>query len=175
MRPPALVSQLLLSVYPATKYLTFGYWIYLVPQYKPKSVLMLGYADGTVAGLIRLLYGDIEITGVDIEPLKDNKYDVNFIRADAREYVKTCGQFDTVIVDMFLKDSSDVCDFVLTNEFANNLIRIANYIIINTLKEPNLSAYSHLRKMGVNKPSGLSNLIHYFQVSPIPDLHPYRK
>ena len=36
------------SVLPPTKYLTFGPWIYLVPQYKPENVLILGYAGGTV-------------------------------------------------------------------------------------------------------------------------------
>ncbi len=164
-----------LSVYPPTKYLTFGVWIYMVPQYKPESVLMLGYADGTVAGLIRLLYGDVPITGVDIKPLKDNKYGVNFVQMDGQEYVKTCGHFDTVIIDMFPGDESNICGFITSKEFANALTRVANYIIINTLKEPDLSAYNHLRRIGVNKPSGLSNLIHYFQVNPIPDLHPYRK
>ena len=163
-----------MSVYPATKYLTFGVWIYLVPQYKPKNVLVLGYADGTVAGLIRLLYGDVPITGVDIEPLLDNKYGVTFVQQDAKEYVKNCEKFDTVIVDCFNGPDSDPCGFITSKEFADNLTKIANYIIINTLKEPDLSAYSHLRRIGVNKPSGLSNLIYYYVVNKIEDLHPYK-
>lgn len=160
------------SVYPPTKYLTFGVWIYLVPQYKPESVLMLGYADGTAAGLIRLLYGDVPITGVDIEPC-ENRYGVEFIQADAFEFVKTCGKYDCVIVDCFQSDA-DPCGFITSKEFADNLTRIANYIIINTLKEPDLSAYSHLRRIGINKPSGLSNLVYYYEVNKIPDLHPYK-
>jgi hypothetical protein len=161
-----------LSVYPPTKYLTFGVWIYLVPQYKPESVLMLGYADGTAAGLIRLLYGDVKITGVDIAPLLDNKYGVEFIQADANEFVKTCGHYDTVIVDCFNGDCP--CKFITDKEFADNLIRIADYIIINTLKNADMSAYSKLRKIGVNKPTGLANLIYYYEVNRIPDLHPYK-
>lgn len=163
------------SVYPPTKYLTFAPWIYMVPQYKPESVLMLGYADGSTAGLIRLLYGDVPITGVDIDPLIENRYGVNFIQMDAKEYVKTCGKFDTVIIDMFPKDGWEICDFITTKEFADNLAKIANYIIINTLRNPDLSAYSHLRRIGVNKASGCSNMIYYFVVNEIPDLHPYRK
>lgn len=158
------------SVYPPTKYLTFGPWIYMVPQYKPESVLMLGYADGTVAGLIRLLYGNVPITGVDIEPLVENRYGVDFIQADAQEYIKTCRSFDTVIVDMFPKDSFKICESVTSKEFVQNLTKIANYIIVNTLGEPDMSAYDHLKKVGVNKPSGLSNLIYYYQTVDIPNL-----
>ena len=161
------------SVYPPTKYLTFGAWIYMVPQYKPTSVLMLGFAGGTTAGLIRLLYGDVPITGVDIKPC-ENSYDVNLIQADAEEFVKTCGEFDCVIVDCFNGTNDIPCGFIIKKEFADNLTRIANYIIINTLKEPDLSAYKHLKHIGVNKPSGLSNLIHYYVVNKIPDLHPYK-
>ena len=163
-----------LSVYPPTKYLTFGPWIYLVPQYKPKSVLMLGYAGGTAAGLIRLLYGDdVFITGVDIERCEVGQANV-FYKADAKEFVKTCGRFDTVIVDCFQSDT-DPCGFIASQEFASDLKKIANYIIINTLKEPDLSAYSDLRKMGTNKPSGCANVIHYFAVHNIPDLHPFKQ
>jgi len=158
------------SVYPPTSYLTFSPWIYMVPQYQPINVLMLGVAGATVAGLIRLLYGNIPITGVDIKPMKINRYNINFIQADAKEYVKTCGKFDTVIVDLFETGTSYNCNFITTKEFADNLTRIANYIIINTLKNPNLSVYSHLKKIGVNKPSGGANLIHYFEVNKIPHL-----
>lgn len=161
------------SVFPCTKYLTFGPWIYMVPQYKPDSVLMLGFAGGTTAGLIKLLYGNIPITGVDIKDCEP-VYGVNFIKADAKEFVKTCGHFDTVIVDMFPEGSYEVCDFITTKEFADNLKRIANYIIINTLREPDLSVYKDLKWMGTNKASGGANLIHYYEVNKIPDLHPYR-
>ena len=134
---------------------------------------MLGYAEGTTAGLIRLLYGDVKITGVDIEPC-DPSYGVVPIQCDAKEFVKNCGHFDTVIVDMFPKDSFEICDFITSQEFADNLIRIADYIIINTLRDPDLSAYSKLRRMGINKPSGNANLIHYYEVNKIPNLHLFK-
>jgi hypothetical protein len=155
------------SAYPPTTYLTFAYWIYMVPQYKPKNVLILGYAGGTVAGLIRLLYGDVPITAVDIEPC-ENKYDVTLIQADAREYVKTCPEFDCVIVDIFYTDYAEPCEFVV-----KDLTRISNYLIVNSL-HTDMSAYKGLKKVGQNKASGCAEVIYYFLVKgEIPNLHPY--
>src|SRR5215510_14571948 len=90
----------LYSVYPPTAYLSFGNWIYMVPPFKPDNILMLGYAGGTVAGLIQLLYGkEIPITGFDTA-FADNRYDVNLISSDAREFVKICKPFQCVIIDI---------------------------------------------------------------------------
>lgn len=158
------------SVYPPTKYLTFGPWIYLVPQYKPESILILGYAGGTVAGLIRLLYGNVPITAVDIEPCEAN-YDVEFIQADAKEFVKASKHFDTVIVDLFPNDSDSICDFVNTKEFVNDLKKIANYIIVNTIHQEDMSAFGDLELIGVHYPDRLNNKIYYYQVHKIPDLY----
>ena len=136
------------SVFPCTEYLTFGAWIYLVPQYKPDNVLMLGYAGGTVAGLIRLFYGDVPITAVDLEFIGD-EYNVNFIKADAREYVKTCDKFDTVIVDLFPKGKKlEVCEFVFTDEFVKDVKKKANYLIVHTQHE-NMNAYKNLKLLKV--------------------------
>ena len=159
----------IMSVDPPTAHLTFGYWIYLVPQYKPKNILMLGYAGGTVAGLIRLLYGDVPITAVDLEP-SENKYGVNLIKADAREYIKNCPHFDAVIVDLAPRNEANICDFVLTKEFADDLKKIANYIAINTFGTEDMSAYNSLEYVGMNQPSGLNNKIYYYQTIKIPDL-----
>lgn len=162
------------SVYPPTTYLTFDYWIYMVPQYKPESILMLGYSGGTVAGLVRLLYGDVPITAVDIEPCADNRYGVTFIQADAREYVKTCKRFDSCLVDLFSMEDSKCCDFVTDKEFVAGLGRIANYIIVNTTGNIDMSAYDMFRRIGINKPNDYGNLIYYYEVKKIPNLHPYK-
>ena len=156
------------SVYPPTKHLTFGPWIYLVPQYKPENILMLGYAGGTVAGLVRLLYGDVPITAVDIKYI-DNLYNVKFIKQDAREFIKTCDKYDCVIVDLSEDDKDGICEFVYSQEFADNLAKIANYICINTYGNVDMSVYK-LKCVGVNKPSGLANKIYYYQTKEIPDL-----
>jgi 23S rRNA U2552 (ribose-2'-O)-methylase RlmE/FtsJ len=157
------------SVYPPTKYLTFGPWIYLVPQYKPKDVLILGYDGGTVAGLIRLLYGNIPITGVDIEHY-DDLYGVTFIQEDAKEYVKHSKHFDTVIIDLF--ENGKVCDFVTSEEFINDVSKIANYIIIDTLNELDMSNWDVVRGVGMNKPSRCSNKIYYYRTVEISGLLP---
>jgi len=158
------------SVDPPTKYLTFGYWIYMVPQYKPEDILMLGYAGGTVAGLVRLLYGDVPIVAVDIDPIKENRYGVEFVQADAKEFVKTCKCYDCVVVDVSPNDKPGICDFVSTEEFARDLSKMANYIIVNTYNNVDMSAYSFLECVGVNQPSGLDNKIYYYQTIKIPNL-----
>lgn len=158
-----------MSVNPPTKYLTFGPWIYLVPQYKPKNVLMLGYCGGTTAGLIRLLYGNVPITAVDID-FYDNLYDVEFIKADAQEYIKTCKNFDTVIVDLYPIDSPNPCDFVTGKEFVDNVGRISNYLIVNTSNDLDMSSYTQFECLTWIIPPGLTNKIYYFKVKNIPNL-----
>jgi len=160
------------SVYPPTKYLTFGPWIYLVPQYKPKNVLILGYAGGTVAGLIRLLYGDILITGVDIETC-ENLYNIEFIKANAREFVKSCKQYDCVIVDLFLNTVDEtMCDFVLNEEFVRDVNKIANYAIVNTLNNPDMTVWNRFIFVGMNQPAKITNKIYYYRTAEIPGLLP---
>lgn len=154
----------LLSVDPPTKGMTLNCFVYMVPPYKPESVLMLGYAGGTVAGLIQLLYGDVPITAVDTEEYK-SPYKVSFVKQDAKEYVKTADHFDVVIVDVFPDGTYDVCDFVLADEFVADLGKIANYVIVNTIGDVDMSAYNIFKKKGVNKPSGLSNKIYYYAVA----------
>ena len=162
------------SAFPPQTFLTFEYWIYMVPQYKPKSVLMLGFAGGTVAGLIRLIWGDdVPITAVDILPC-EAQYGVNFIQDDAKEFVKTCPEYDVVLVDLFDNDSGKICDFVTDPEFIANLARIGNYLIINSMGA-DMSNYKHLRKIGINKASESAALIYYYETKDkIPNLHPFK-
>lgn len=152
------------SVDPCTKYLTNGPWIYMVPQFKPESVLMLGFAGGTTAGLIRKLYGwDIPITGVDLrecEPI----YGVEFVQTDARDYIKTCKKYDVVIVD--LQSSSineDPNDFIHTEEFAKDLYKICNYLIIHFWPDRRMKEYRHrFKRYGRNKPNRQVGRIYYY-------------
>ena len=164
------------SVDPPTTYLTFAYWIYMVPQYKPENILILGFGEGTVAGLIRLLYGDVPITAVDITPPKENKYNVNFIQADANEFVKTCGNYDAVLIDIFNQiDTHSPCSFVSSEEFVLNIKRIANYITLQSVGLDVSNYRKHFRKVGINKASECSELVYYFEnKTKIPDLHPYK-
>ena len=154
------------SVYPCTEYLTFGPWIYMVPQYKPESVLMLGYAGGTTAGLIRMMYGDVPITAVD--PIKvddyDQEYGVELIEADAQEFVKDCGFYDTIIVDIY-GEGLEPPDFIFSKDFVANLETKCNYLIVDATEKSDMSAYKHLHKvktLHLNR-----NRFHYFMVNRI--------
>lgn len=154
------------SVYPCTEYLTFGPWIYLVPQIYPKSVLMLGYSGGTVAGLIYKLYGDdIPITAIDIEEPKNNEYldRVDFIQADAQEFIENCGYFEVVIVDLW---DYEPPDFIFTDKFVADVASKCDYLIVHAMNYSDMSAYDHLRKV---KTLGLDYgaRFHYFMINRI--------
>lgn len=157
------------SIFPCTGYITFGPWIYMCPQYKPKSVLLLGYAGGTVAGLIRLFYGqDVEITGVDIDDCEDFGYGVELIKADAREYIKTCRKFDAVVVDVFSDGHTHPCKFITSKEFADDLKKISNYIILHMTAGMSIENYQdlhHVKTLLLNR-----SRFHYFMVNDIPTL-----
>jgi len=151
------------SVTPCTKYLTNGPWIYLVPQFEPESVLILGYAGGTVAGLIRLLYGDnIPITGVDIKDCEPT-YGVDFIKADAQDYIKTCNKYDVVVIDVFSTQNEVDPVFVYSAEFTDDIRRVCNYVIINNPGERPMTEYrKRFHSYGKNRPNRLNNHIYYF-------------
>lgn len=155
------------SVYPCTDYLTFGPWIYMVPQYKPKSILFLGYAGGTSAGLIRLLYGDeVSITAVDIDDCSElNYYNVELVCADAKEWIKTASTYDTIVVDIY-GQSEEPPQWVFSKEFVAELETRCNYLIVDATEKSDMSAYSHLHKvktLALNR-----NRFHYYVINPVP-------
>lgn len=142
------------SVDPPWQYLTFGPWIYLVPQFKPKSVLMLGFAGGTAAGLIRLLYGnEPKIVGVDIEKCQ-KVWDSEIIHQDAYTYVFGAPEFEVVIVDMWRDDQIAPVDFISDFKFVSQLKRIGDYLIVHATAETDMSAYKDIKlvkKLTLNK------------------------
>jgi len=108
----------------------------------------LGYALGTVAGLIRLIWGeDISITAVDINKCEVRYPNIEFIQADARQFVKTSPEFDCVVVDLFTTEDSEPCDFVGSHEFVGDLARISNYLIVNSLHTDMTNYKKRFRKM----------------------------
>jgi hypothetical protein len=133
----------ILSVYPPIK---DGYWHCMVPESKPESVLMIGYGWGTTAGLIKEKYGEVPITGVDLV-LCENYHNVTLVQADAKDYVKTCGHFDYVLIDLFPDGSIDVCDFITTPEFVADISRISNHIIINSIKDLEMHSYAGMKQI----------------------------
>lgn len=126
----------LYSVYPCTVGLTFSPWIYMVPQYRPNSVLILGYGGGTTAGLIKMIYGDVPITGVDVD-FYENPYAVEFIKEDAEEYVKKNNPVDVIVIDLWV--DYELADCVTKKSFVDDLN--CNYIIVHVPKDTNMGVY----------------------------------
>lgn len=155
-------------------YLTFGVWLYLVPQYKPKNVLMLGYGGGTAAKYIRKFYGDVPITAVDYSDVSAFLLDgVDWIRQDAREYIKTAPKFDCVIVDLYDTGDYHCPKFVLSQDFANRLGNIADYLILHTMKDDDVSAYDKyykVRQLSTNSGGEFEPHFHYYMINEIPSL-----
>lgn len=133
---------------------------------------MLGYGGGTAAGLIRLFYGDVPITAVDIDDCSHlNYYNVELIEADAQEFVKTCGKYDAVLVDIYNEAEYNSPQFVFSKEFADNLKRIANYLIIHAVVGDDMSAYDDLykvRELSTNAGGPYEPRIHYYMVKDVP-------
>lgn len=115
---------------------------------------MLGYAGGTVAGLIRLLYGDgAKITGVDIARCEPT-YDSIIIQDNAEDYVHKADLHEVVVVDMWREDQIEPVEFVSCPKFAEQLKRIGDYLIFHVTENTDMSAYSELhlvKKLSLNK------------------------
>lgn len=157
------------SVRDVSHYITFGPWIYLVPQYKPDSVLLLGYGGGTAVGLIQKFYGDIPITAVDIADCSElNFYGIDIIQADAQEFVKTCGFYDTIIVDVYGDEGTEPPSFIYTKEFVDDVSSKCNYLIVDATEKSNMKHYKHLHKVKTLQLN--QNRIHYFMINNIPSL-----
>jgi predicted membrane-bound spermidine synthase len=174
---PNIVDQKgeLHSIYPCTGYLTFGVWLYLVPQFKPKSVLMLGYGGGTAAGLIRMFYGDVPITAVDMADCSEfNFYDVNLIQNNAKNFVKTCGQYDVVIIDLYGVNEAHSQSWVFESDFVQDLKQVANYIILHAIKGDDVSEYdkvfNRIRRLSTNDGTEYEPQFYYYEVNFNPSL-----
>ena len=162
------------SIADPSLYLTFGVWLYLVPQYKPTSVLMLGYGGGTAAKYIRMFYGDVPITAVDFSDVSEFLIDgVEWIREDAKEWVYDTDQkFDCVIVDLYDTGDFHPPEFVLSKKFAKRLGEICNYIILHTTRDDDTSAYDYykVRELTTNSRGEFEPHFHYYMVNEIPSL-----
>lgn len=141
------------SVYPPAEGLTFFPFIYMVPQYRPDDVLMLGYAGGTVAGLVKLFYGEsVPITAVDVEDPADDLWDVRFIRGDAQEFVKDCRRFDAVVVDVYADGCDEPCGFVTDPSFVDDLRRAGRFLVVHAKEGTDMAVYGEpLKVLSLNR------------------------
>lgn len=133
-----------------------GLWQYTFKTFKLNSIsnvneiLVLGVAGGTVVHLLREIFPDAKITGVDIDKAMieiGNKYfglssikNLNLINDDAFKYAKkTANQktyFDLVVVDLFL--GRKIPEFVLDQSFLKvlkTLLDSNGVLVINYLRE----------------------------------------
>lgn len=121
---------------------------------------------------IRRFYGDVPITAVDFSDVSEFLLPgVEWVQQDAREYIKTAPKFDAVIVDLFDTGDFHPPEFVLSKEFATDLGKIANYIVLHTTKPSDISAYSdyyHVRTLSTGTNGEFAPRIHYFMVNEVP-------
>lgn len=115
-------QNVLQSVSPATTDFGFSYFSLLIPPFKPKSVLILGYGRGSLAKLIRRVwntgrYGML-IHGVDLESPPEGTMDRVTISDALTDHSITsyiAEQYDYVVVDLF--KGSSVPGEVLSSSF----------------------------------------------------------
>lgn len=124
----------LYSMEPAESMFGFTYHSYMIPPFKPEHTLILGYGYGTIAALMRKVYGsNLKITGVDQE-----RHDYKFVEhdmkiMDAEKFVKDCStglfkrKFDYIVVDLW--NGKKVCDFVYSPEFVVRLKSITKKMV----------------------------------------------
>ena len=89
-----------------------GYWSAMLPDVRPRSVLLLGLGGGTVARLLIQRFGPIPILGVelrqDIADLAVSAFGLgpdtlSIVVADAFEFMRGCQQrFDYIAVDLYV-------------------------------------------------------------------------
>lgn len=88
-----------------------SYWQAMVPDVRPKSVLVLGLGAGTIPSLITKRFGPVPIVGVERDPevvalgrahFGLDLPNLEVVVGDAFEYVANCSRsFDLVIVDLY--------------------------------------------------------------------------
>ena len=137
------------SVYPAETMFGYFYFSHLIPPFKPENVLILGYGFGTVAELIRRVWGaDVAITGVDQLAVDARYLEYKLLTQDAYDYVRECTdgvikkRYDYVVIDLF--NGKLVPEFVFEVDFAKRIREMTKRLLaINVLESdiPSLKPY----------------------------------
>ena len=128
----------------------FTYHSHCVPPFRPEHTLILGYGKGNIAELMRRVWGQVKVTGVDnLEQAREyNEYSIvtkdayNFVRECADSKVKT--RFDYIVLDLFDLESNEHPDFMFDASFAMRIREICvKMLCINVFTKdvPRLRAY----------------------------------
>ena len=105
------------------------YYSLLIPPFKPVNMLILGYGNGMIEKLTKMIWGgDIEVDGVDLVNPEVNGYN-DFIQMSADTFVKkNClRKYDYVVVDLY--NGSKIPEFVFNDEFVLGLSKITRKIL----------------------------------------------
>ena len=114
------------SIWPPESMFGYTYWSHCIPPFKPESTLILGYGMGTIAELMRKVWGlDLKITGIDNQSMDWPFVEYKMKVKDAKDYVWDCTsgllktRYDYIVVDLY--DGRKVPDFVFDVEFVLRL------------------------------------------------------
>jgi len=150
------------SVEPCTAHFGFSYWAYFIPPFAPASTLILGYGAGTIAQLMRKIWGDkLRIAGVDKEPLDITGKDVLY-KQDAIEFVKSGGgSYEYVIVDLF--NGRDIEQRIFNEDFVKGLSKMTKRLLaVNSWNTGGLAIYlKHFRHLATKEFGG--NIMRFFR------------
>lgn len=123
------------SMVPPQMLFGYTYHAMMVPPFPPRSMLVLGYGEGTVAHLTHRIWPlPIQIDAVDIAPstkhatiLTDDE-SVSLLQMDAERFVKGCSKiYDYVVVDLYVVDR--IPKFVFSPDFVSDLRRITGRML----------------------------------------------
>lgn len=122
--PPRYVYDMkgIASLSPSEHLFGYTYFSHMIPPYKPESTLILGYGQGTCSELMRKVWGQMKVCGVD-EVKSDWGYvEDKMVVGDAYKFVKECSnsflkrRFDYILIDLF--KGGKVPEFVFSPDFS---------------------------------------------------------
>lgn len=153
------------SVYPAESFFGYTYWSLMIPPFKPKNMLVLGYGQGTVVALTEKIWGNnLEVTNVDILQPDDLRVK-NFLQMTAYDFVMQHAQnydpFDYIVIDLY--NGTEMSPTIYNPEFIEKIaqicsgrisinIHIDQACLLNDDLAPGKSLYEKYFKLEFTKP-----------------------
>lgn len=162
-------GKVLQSVNPPQSFFGYTVFSYMIPPFKPSKMLVLGYGDGTVSELTKMIWGkDISVVGVDLElPETPERCSDGFVMGDALGYVNNCTEmFDFIVVDLY--NAKTIPEFVFSKTFVEALNRISRLRVCINLtsdyfnKKGILEEWDKYFKFEIAKPI-FDNLVVFFK------------
>ncbi len=130
----------------------FGYWAAMLPEYAPRTALLLGLGAGTLAHLLTRRFPEVRIVGVDIDArlieFARRHFDLDLpnlevVISDAFGYAAACRErFDYIAVDLFCGHAFQ--RGALAKPFLRDIRAIAGTqgeIVVNLFKDRRAEVY----------------------------------